>query len=323
MNINVDKLKNTKVIIGIIAIILIIGFVVGLYSSRILLKSEPEASYFALNSGSSDNAFILPTTSELAVAEGWEGQGLCIPGRGKFATKETTPYILTYNTAGQLTSIYLISKDEMPLPWKLGENLLASGVELVDYQHWNLLVHFDNPLSACKTLQSKNTTGYCDPIQCDLRGSGERATPTPYISPTPTPQPSAILQKVTDNLTSSKPLKLDSGSDPDEISKMIINKATSESANLANVLSGIVSSLKNTEYESNTWIENISHKGIKGTVKSDLLQGLVSDVPSSTDLNFTIWITDEHHIKRLKIEGALSASDSKDSARTFEISEVE
>ena len=323
MNINLDKLKNTKIILGILAIILIIGFAVGLYSSRTLLKSEPEASYFALNSGSSDNAFILPTTSELAVTEGWEGQGLCIPGRGKFATKETTPYILTYNTAGQLTSIYLISKDEMPPPWKSGENLIASGIEIVDYQHWNLLVHFDNPLSACKTLQSKNTTGYCDPIQCDLRGSGERATPTPYISPTPTPQPSVILQKVTANLASSKPLKLDSDSDPDEISKMIINNANGEPGNLANVLSGIVSSLQNTEYGSNTWIDNVSHKGIKGTVNSDLLQGLVSDVPSSTDLNFTIWITDEHHIKRLKIEGPLSASDSKDSARTFEISEVE
>ena len=104
---------------------------------------------------------------------------------------------------------------------------------------------------------------------------------------------------------------------------MIINKATSESANLANVLSGIVSSLKNTEYESNTWIENISHKGIKGTVKSDLLQGLAPDIPTSTDTDLTIWITDDYHIKRLKIEGPLSASDSKDSARTFEISEVE
>ena len=323
MNINLDKLKNTKVIIGIIAIILIIGFVVGIYSSIILLKSEPETSYFALNSGSSDNAFILPTTSELAVAEGWEGQGLCIPGRGKFATKETTPYILTYNTAGQLTSIYLISKDEMPSPWKLGENLIASGTELIDYQHWNLLVHFDNPLSACITLQSKNTTGYCDPIQCDLRGSGERATPTPYISPTPTPQASSIVQKVTANLTSSKPLNLNSDSDPDEISKMIINNANGNSANLANVLSDIVSSLQNTEYVSNTWIDNVSHKGIKGTVNSDLLQGLVSDVPSSIDLNLTIWINDDHHIKRLKIEGALSASDSSDSARTFELSEVE
>jgi hypothetical protein len=323
MNINLDKLKNTKIILGILAIILIIGVLVGFYSSSILFESDPEIPYFALNSDSSDKTVILPTTAELALSEGWAGQRLCLPGRGKFATKENEPYILSYTTTGELTSIYLISNDEMPLPWRQGDNLVASGTELIDYQHWNLLVHFDNPLSSCKTLQSKNTTGYCDPIQCDLRGSGERATPTPYVSPTPTPQPSAILQKVTDNLTSSKPLKLDSGSDPDEISKMIINKATSESANLANVLSGIVSSLKNTEYESNTWIENISHKGIKGTVKSDLLQGLVSDVPSSTDLNFTIWITDDHHIKRLKIEGALNASDSKDSARTFEISEVE
>ena len=323
MNINLDKLKNTKIILGTLAIILIIGVLVGFYSSSILFESNPEIPYFALNSDSSDKTVILPTTAELALSEGWAGQRLCLPGRGKFATKENEPYILSYTTTGELTSIYLISNDEMPLPWRQGDNLVASGTELIDYQHWNLLVHFDNPLSSCKTLQSKNTAGYCDAFDCNLKGSGERATPTPYISPTPTPQPSAILQKVTDNLTSSKPLKLDSGSDPDEISKMIINKATSESANLANVLSGIVSSLKNTEYESNTWIENISHKGIKGTVKSDLLQGLVSDVPSSTDLNFTIWITDDHHIKRLKIEGALNASDSKDSARTFELSEVE
>ena len=323
MNINLDKLKNTKIILGILAIILIIGVLVGFYSSSILFESDPEIPYFALNSDSSDKTVILPATAELAVSEGWAGQRLCLPGRGKFATKENEPYILSYTTTGELTSIYLISNDEMPLPWRQGDNLVASGTELIDYQHWNLLVHFDNPLSSCKTLQSKNTAGYCDAFDCNLKGSGERATPTPYISPTPTPQPSFIIQKVTDNLTSSKPLKLDSGSDPDEISKMIINKATSESANLANVLSGIVSSLKNTEYESNTWIENISHKGIKGTVKSDLLQGLAPDVPTSTDTELTIWITDDYHIKRLKIEGPLSASDSKDSARTFEISEVE
>ena len=323
MNINLDKLKNTKFILGILAIILIIGFLVGFYSSSILFESDPEIPYFALNSGSSDKTVILPATAEHAVTEGWTGQSLCLPGRGKFATKENEPYILSYTTAGDLTSIYLISTDEMPLPWRQGENLVASGTELIDYQHWNLLVHFDNPLSSCKTLQSKNTAGYCDAFDCNLKGSGERATPTPYMSPTPTPQPSSIVQKVTANLTSSKPLKLDPNSDPDEISKMIINNANGDSANLANVLSGIVSSLQNTEYVSNTWIDNVSHKGIKGTVNSDLLQGLVSDVPSSTDLNFTIWITDDHHIKRLKIEGALSTSDSSDSTRTFEISEIE
>ena len=323
MNINLDKLKNTKIILGILAIILIIGFAVGFYSSSALFESDPEIPYFSLNSDSSDKTVILPATTELAVTEGWTGQRLCLPGRGKFATKETTPYILTYNTAGQLTSIYLISKDEMPLPWRQGDNLVASGTELIDYQHWNLLVHFDNPLSSCKTLQSKNTAGYCDAFDCNLKGSGERATPTPYISPTPTPQASSIIQKITADLTSSKPLKLDSDSDPDEISKMIINNANGEPGNLANVLSGIVSSLQNTEYGSNTWIDNVSHKGIKGTVNSDLLQSLVPDVPSNTNVNLTIWITDDHHIKRLKIEGALSASDSSDSTRTFEISEVE
>ena len=323
MNINVDKLKNTKIILGILAIILIIGVLVGFYSSSILFESNPEIPYFALNSDSSDKTVILPTTAELALSEGWAGQRLCLPGRGKFATKENEPYILSYTTTGELTSIYLISNDEMPLPWRQGDNLVASGTELIDYQHWNLLVHFDNPLSSCKTLQSKNTAGYCDAFDCNLKGSGERATPTPYISPTPTPQPSAILQKVTDNLTSSKPLKLSSTSDTDEISKTIINNANGESGNLANALSSIVSNLQNTEYGNNTWIENISHKGIKGTVKSNLLQGLAPDVPTSTDTDLTIWITDDYHIKRLKIEGPLSASDSKDSARTFEISEVE
>ena len=323
MNIILDKLQNTKVILGILAIILIIGFVVGLYSSRSLFKSDPEPSYFALNSGSSENAVILPTTTELAVAEGWEGQGLCLPGRGHFAAKENTPYILSYNTAGQLTSIYLISNDEMPIPWRIGENLMASGTELVDYQHWNILVHFDNPLSACATLQSKNTTGYCDIIQCDLRGSGERATPTPYMSPTPTPQPSITLQKVTDNLISSKPLILTSTSEPDEISKTIINTASAESETLPNTLSSLVSNLENTEYGSNSWIENVSHKGIKGSVKSDLLQSLASDVQTSIDIELTIWITDDYHIKRLEIVGPLSESDAKDSARTFEISEAE
>ena len=133
----------------------------------------------------------------------------------------------------------------------------------------------------------------------------------------------SIIQKITANLTSSNPLKFDSDSDPDEISKMIINNANGEPGNLANVLSGIVSSLQNTEYGSNTWIDNVSHKGIKGIVSGDLLQDLLPDAPSTAEVNITIWVTDDYQMKRLKIEGPLSTSDSKDSARIFEVSEVE
>jgi hypothetical protein len=323
MNINLDKLKNTKIVLGILSIILIIGVLVGFYSSSILFEPDLQAPYFSLNSESLDKAVILPATSELAVAEGWSGQRLCLPGRGKFATKENEPYILSYTTNGELTSIYLISNDEMPLPWRQGDNLVASGTELIDYEHWNLLIHFANPLSSCKTLQSKNTAGYCDAFDCNLKGSGERATPTPYMSPTPTPQASSIVQKVTDNLTSSKRLKLSSTSDTDEISKTIINNANAAPGNLANILSGIVSGLENTEYGSNTWIDNVSHKGIKGIVNGDLLQDLVPDASSTADVNLTIWVTDDYQMKRIKIEGPLSKSDSKDSARTFEISEAE
>ena len=92
MNINLDKLKNTKIILGMLAIILIIGFLVGFYSSSILFESDPETPYFSLNSNSSDKTVILPATTELAVSEGWAGQRLCLPGRGKFATKENEPW---------------------------------------------------------------------------------------------------------------------------------------------------------------------------------------------------------------------------------------
>ena len=92
---------------------------------------------------------------------------------------------------------------------------------------------------------------------------------------------------------------------------------------MANILSGIVSGLENTEYGSNTWIDNVSHKGIKGIVNGDLLQDLVPDASSTADVNLTIWVTDDYQMKRIKIEGPLSKSDSKDYARTFEISEAE
>ena len=321
MNINVDKLKNTKVIIGIIAIILVIGFVIGLYTSKGLFKSDPEIPYFALNTDDSNNTVQLPATTELAVLEGWAGQRLCIPGRGKFATKENEPYVLSYTTTGELTSIYLISTDEMPLPWRQGDNLIASGTELVDYQHWNLIIHFDNPLSSCKTLQSKNTSGYCDPFDCNLKGSGERATPTPYMSPTPTPQASFILQKVIDNISASKSIIVSSDSEPDEISKIIVDNAQAKSKTISNILSNLISGLENPDYGSNTWINNVSHKGFKGNVKSDLFQSLVPDIPTGANINLTIWVTDDSKLKRLQIEGPLSDTDAKDSIRTFEISD--
>ena len=78
MNINLDKLNNTKVILGILAIILIIGFVVGIYSARILSKSDPEISYFALNSGTPENEFQLPLyswTPSIAISQGLEYNG--------------------------------------------------------------------------------------------------------------------------------------------------------------------------------------------------------------------------------------------------------
>ena len=54
-----------------------------------------------------------------------------------------------------------------------------------------------------------------------------------------------------------------------------------------------------------------------------MLQDLVPDASSTADVNLTIWVTDDYQMKRIKIEGPLSKSDSKDSARTFEISEAE
>ena len=99
----------------------------------------------------------LPLTAAEAVAAGWKDPVLCTPGRGKYfqkASGEGLPYLLTYNNEDHLIGIYHISTTEMPPPWERTEQLMGSGVPVIDYEHWGLFVFFRDPTRACDTTQS-------------------------------------------------------------------------------------------------------------------------------------------------------------------------
>ena len=77
--------------------------------------------------------------------------------------------------------------------------------------------------------------------------------------------------------------------------------------------------LKEIEYGSNSWINNISHRSITGTVDSSLLKSLIPNSLSDKTGSVTIWLTDDNSLKRIQIKGILTETDTEDSTRTFDI----
>ncbi len=96
----------------------------------------------------------LPLTAAEAVADGWTDPIFCSAGRGRYFQKgpagEGEPFFLMYNGDDELIGMYQFSKSEMPTPWKrLDELRGGGGLTLIDFEHWGLLVYFQDPTRAC------------------------------------------------------------------------------------------------------------------------------------------------------------------------------
>ncbi len=96
----------------------------------------------------------LPLTAAEAVAAGWTDPIFCSSGRGRYFQKgpagEGEPFFLMYNGDDQLIGMYQFSKSEMPTPWKrLDELRGGGGLTLLDFEHWGLIVFFQDPTRAC------------------------------------------------------------------------------------------------------------------------------------------------------------------------------
>ena len=96
----------------------------------------------------------LPLTAAEAVADGWTDPIFCSPGRGRYFQKgpagEGEPFFLMYNGADELIGMYQFTRSETPTPWKrLDELRGGGGLTIIDFEHWGLLVYFQDPTRAC------------------------------------------------------------------------------------------------------------------------------------------------------------------------------
>ena len=256
----------------------------------------------------------MPLLVDQAANNNWERFVLCIAGRGEYLANADKPYLLNYSSAGELSSIYFISTVEQPEPWKYAEDLTPNEMNLVDYEHWSFIIHFQDPLNFCKSGERDRAaaSGY--------EGQGYKSTPTPFMSPTPTPPPSSTIDNVISSLNESNSIIFNTISiDPAGISVISDTEAKSKSESLPTSLMNIIKNLQGIEYGSNSWINNVSHKSITGTVDSSLLKLLIPNSLSDKTGSVTIWLTDDDSLKRMQIKGILTETDNEDSTRTFDI----
>ena len=55
-----------------------------------------------------------------------------------------------YNIDDELIGFYQYSRLEMPSPWAQMDELKGGGgLTIIDFEHWGLLVYFQDPLRAC------------------------------------------------------------------------------------------------------------------------------------------------------------------------------
>ena len=104
----------------------------------------------------------LPLTAAEAVAAGWNDPIFCSSGRGRYFQKgpvgEGEPFFLMYNGDDQLIGMYQFSKYEMPIPWKrLDELRGGGGFTLIPFEHWGLIVYYQDPTRACGKLEGQDT----------------------------------------------------------------------------------------------------------------------------------------------------------------------
>ena len=259
------------------------------------------------------DSFSLPYTAAEALEAGLEDPILCSFGRGKYFLSDSfyanSEYLLLYNYSNQLTGIYFYTSNSMPTPWlKLDELRGGGGTLVVDKEHHGLFVYFRDPNESCKG------SGKSAPESGTFH-RGTRSTPTPYVEPTATPLPTGLLTTAATQLSSASNLKVTVTTDPENIT---VASEADISANVSG-LSDIISNLTEVTYASNTWINNVSYKGVSGSYTVKGLDALVPGAVEGNVVKASVWVSDEGAVKRVRLEGALTSDDSDSAIRTFDI----
>ena len=268
-------------------------------------------------------AIELPMIASQATAGGWVDTFLCETGKGRFYYKlksesdEKLEYLLIYNIRDVLIGVYFFSNDTtLTEPWKIAEDLTPNNVMLIDHPHSNIVFYFGNPIGSCRKAGKTDDSAIRNR---DDSYTAYKSTPTPYISPTPTPTTSMVIQDVGNKLVAGKISEFIPSSEPANLSIITSEDAESKSDVLAKEISSILNKLLDPTYSSNTWIDNVQYQGITGTIDSGEFGILVPDSTTGNKAELTIWVSADSNLKRLKITGPLTTNDPQDAVRTVDI----
>ena len=264
----------------------------------------------------------LPYTGVEAIAAGLEDPVLCRFGRGKYFLSDgfykDSEYRLIYNYNNQLTGIYLYTENIMPNPWlKIDELRGGGGTIVVEKEHYGLFVFFRDPDESCKGSVGANTG---DGTSIDWSATGKRSSPTPYVEPTPTPMPSDLVTGVVTQLGKETSLTVTITTEPENISVASDSEIKDKASELPKLFADIISGLTDVEHASNTWIDNVSYKGVSGTYTAQSLSTLVPGAVDGNIIKVSAWVSDKGVLRRISLEGALTSDDSASAVRTFDIS---
>ena len=106
----------------------------------------------------------LPITATKAKSEGWIDSVLCASGKGRYFHKidpessKQLPYLLMYSIRDELIGVYFYTITDMPEPWKTKNELKPFSDTIINFPHSNLLLYFQDPVTACRR-ESKNSDG--------------------------------------------------------------------------------------------------------------------------------------------------------------------
>ena len=204
----------------------------------------------------------------------------------------------------------------MDLPWrKISKLVGGGGLDVITEEHYGMFIYFGDNIRACKTGEAAAGSGspYGGPA------SAARSTPTPYVEPTATPMPSDLVTDAVTQLGKETSLTVTITTDPANISAASDSDIKDKASELPKLFADIVGNITDIKYASNTWIDNVSYKGVSGIYTA---QGLSTLVPGAVDGNvikISAWVSDEGVLRRIRLEGALTSDDSARAIRTFDI----